>query len=579
MKIRFAAFAACLLLLSPNAFSQAGEGGLQPDRGELESVKADSVVFVNYEGPQAKIDSLAAIKGIGTALGREIAGEPSVGALRRAGAGARYSVIRAADPSVQEGLDADILILGPEAQVDHVRNLRWIIAGYLVAGWGYAEKDAYTLATFITVYNAVHRGDMGYFASKYKKVVLAELGPENAGLALSYTAWPGKSRIVIPLSAGAAPGNLGAVDTGAISDKAVAESLKSQGDKGVPDRQALVDVKEREVAQNQAELDKKKAELAQAEKKLADDKAKAEADRAALEAEKAAAAAKLAAVPAPAVAPASSVAKAPAEAASMAPAEPAAKPAAAPANAPAQPEAAPATAELATKEAAVKAEETAVAAKEAEVAVKKEEVAKGEAAVVAKKEEAAADRKDITADQKAVIAAEVAAKGSAAAAGIYLIRVGDDANHLGQVVFVDSGTGKAIRSSRINSIRLRSLAELPDAFVAISGIEGKTGGVKLVKLDKASLESVAEGQAEMFPESVVLVSGASIFALVKAADGKAYLAAFAAADLAEKARAKGASMPYSLLREVPEGLVVQAPGGSFDLLKLDTLEKIKELKP
>jgi hypothetical protein len=564
MKLRVLALAAVLFSLSSALAVAQTAGALSPDRAEIESVGASSVVFIDYEGPEPRIDRLAEIEGLGTALGRAV---PAGGAATRAGAAARYQVIRAVDPSVKTGLDADIIVLGPEAQVDHIRNLRWIIAGYLVAAWGYAEKDAFTLATFITVYDAVHRGDMKYFSSKYKDVVLKELSPETAGLALSYSEWPGKSRIVVPLSAGAAAGKLGAVDTGAVSDKAVTESLKAQPDKGVPARQALVDVKEREAAQKQAELDKQKADLAAAEKKLADEKAKAEADRAALESAKAAAATP-AAVSTPAAAPGATAASAPGGSAA-----PAASGAGTPAGG-----AAP-TAELSTKEAAVKAEEAQVAAGTAEVAAKKAEVASGEAAVASKQAEAAAERKDITADQKQVIAAEVAAKGAAASSGVYLIRVGNDADHLAQVVFVDADKGTAIRSSRINTLHLRSLAELPDAFIAVSGLGGKPGGVKLVKLDKTSLESVAESKSDMFPESAVLVSGESIYALAAAPDGKCYVARFAVADLAELARAKDSSAPYALLREASGGIVAQSPDGSFALLKPDILEKIKDLKP
>ncbi len=113
----------------------------------------------------------------------------------------------------------------------------------------------------------------------------------------------------------------------------------------------------------------------------------------------------------------------------------------------------------------------------------------------------------------------------------------------------------------------------------MSGLDGKPGGVKLVKLDKVSLESVAESKSDVFGESVVLVSGSSIYAVVKAADGKYYPAKFAAADLAEQARAKDAVMPYTLLREASGSVAAQAIGGSFVLLKPDTLEKIKDLKP
>jgi hypothetical protein len=571
MKLRVVAFAACLLALpSMSALAQAASG-LSPDRGELESAKSAGIVFISYEGPSTRIDSLAEIKGLGSTLGKAIAG--GKGAAQAGDA--RYRVIRAIDPSAKDGLDADIIVLGADSQVDHIRNLRWIIAGYLSSAWGYSEKDSYTLATFVSVYNAVHRGELAYFSSKYKAVVQKELAADNAGLALKYTEWPGKSRIVIPLSAGAKAGSLGAVDTGAISDKKVAESLKEAPGKGVADRQALVDVKEREAAQKQAEADKQKADAAAAEKKLAADKAKAEADRAALEKEKAAAA-----KPAVAAAPAADSKAAPAAGTQAgAPAE------AAKADSGKADSAAPAAggeakaAELSKKEAEVKAEEASVKAQESAVAAKKDEAAKTEAAAAAKKDEAAADRKDITADQKTVIAAEVADKGKSEAAGIFLIRVGDDASHLGQVVFMDADKGQAIRSSRINSLHLRSLSELGDAFVAVAGVEGKSGGVKLVRLDKTSLESVAESKSDMFAESAVLVSGEALYAVVKAADGACYLAKFAAQDLAEQSRSKESVMPYTLPRLASGGVAVQAPGGGFLLLKPDSLEKVKDLRP
>ena len=561
MKLRGTAFATfafatiLVLVLAPiGAIAQAGgsaTGALSPDTAEIESVGASSVVFINYEGPEPRIDSLADIKGLGLALGREI---PAGGAATRAGAAARYQVIRAVDPSVKVGLDADILILGPDAQVDHVRNLRWIIAGYLVAAWGYAEKDAYTLATFITVYDAVHRGDMKYFASKYKAVVQKELAPETAGLALSYTEWPGKSRIVVPLSSGAAAGKLGAVDTGAVSDKAVTESLKAQPDKGVPDRQALVDVKEREAAQKQAELDKQKADLAAAEKKLADDKAKAEADRAALEAAKATAAS----TNAPATAAPATTTAAPGAAACRERAAPAA--------------------ELATKEAAVKAEEAAVASGTAAVAAKKAEVASGEAAVASKQAEAAAERKDITADQKAVIAAEVASKGAAAAAGVYLVRVGDDPSHLGQIVFVDPDKGATIRSSRINddtpALAHRAAGLLPRR----SRRRGQAGRRQAGQARQGQPRVGRREQVRHVPrERPPRLRRLGLLGR----HGRGRLVLLGEARRRRPRRAgpvQGRRRALALPRQASGNIAAPVAPGSFFLLKPDTLEKVKELK-
>jgi Uncharacterized protein conserved in bacteria len=585
-----------LALASSFAFSQGTS--LSPDRGELASAGSANVVFVNYEGPSARIDSRAAIEGIGIGLGREIASRAAsipqgsaAGAPLEAGEGARYKVIRAADPSVKEGLDADILILGPDARVDHVRNLRWIIAGYLRAGWGYADKDSYALATFITIYNAVHRGDMKYFGAKYKAVVGSQLDAASAGLALNYAEWPGKSRIVVPLSSGAAPGRIGAVDTGAISDKAVVESLKAQADKGVPDRQALVDVKEREAAQKQSEADAKKAEAAQAEAKLAQDKAKAESDRAALEADKAkAASASGASTNAQGTATSPNASAAPVQGggaqgtvspnASGAGAQAAQGGASqATASQGAEASGAPSQAELTKREAAIGAEEASVKAEAAQVAAKKEEAAAAQSAADAKKEEAAADRKDITADQKTVIAAQVAEKGAAAASGVFLFRVGNDAAHLGQIVLVDPAKGTVIRASRMNSLHLRSMIELADAFVVVAGEEGKASGVKLVRLDKASLESVAEDSADMYPESDLMASGDAIYGIVAALDGTYYAARFAAVDLSEAARSKDPVAPYSSIRKAGDAIALQSSSGSFLLLKPDSLEISTEIKP
>jgi hypothetical protein len=579
MKFRVAVFALSSLFVaaSSNAFSQDQAAGLSPDRSEIESANGSNIVFVSYEGPSSRIDSLAEIKGIGSSLGKAIA----TPLASRAGDDRRYRVIRAIDPSVKEGLDADIIALGPDSQVDHIRNLRWIVASYLASAWGYSEKDASTLATFIAIYNAVHRSDLKYFSSKYKPVVQKELSEENAGLALKYTEWPGKTRIVIPLSGGAKPGSLGAIDTSAVSDKTVKESLKAQPDKGVADRQALVDVKEREAAQKQAEADKKTADAAAAEQKLAQDKAKVEADRAALEKEKAAVAQSPAAATAAPVAAASGPQSGASDKAAPASAgaAPASGVATSPSASPAAASAGEATATLSTKEAAVTAEEQSVKAQEAQVAAKKEDAAASQAAATAKKEEAAADRKDITADQKTVIATEVAKKGAAAAAGVFLVRVVDDRSGLGQILLVDTDKGTSIRSSRINSIHLRSLSELPDSFVAVAGLEGKEGGVKLEKLDKASLESVAEGKADMYSESAILVQGDALYAIVKAADDKYYVAKFASADLSEKSRSKEAVMAYSLIREASGNIAVQSSDGSFLLIAPDTLEKVKSLRP
>ena len=123
MKLRLSSFAAVaaaaivyslapapLAAQSSGPSAAQGSGSLSPDRNEIESVGTARVIFIDYEGPEPRIDSRADIEGVGGALGRAL---PAGGAALRVGDPARYQVIRVVDSSVKEGLDADILILGP----------------------------------------------------------------------------------------------------------------------------------------------------------------------------------------------------------------------------------------------------------------------------------------------------------------------------------------------------------------------------------------------------------------------------------------------------------------------------------
>ncbi|MBQ6568161.1 MAG: hypothetical protein IJL80_14025 [Treponema sp.] len=212
------------------------------DEPEIQSAGKDSVQFENYGGPHAVIETAAAITNIGTELGRVTAQDLT--APVTAGAGGKYTVIHAVDPETEEGLDADIMLLNPNAGVDHIRNLRRIITGYLEAAYGYDSEDAETISVFVTVYNAVYRGQMDYFAEKYKGTVLDELDEEKVGLSTIWSEWPGNTQIVIPLND--PESGVSSVDTTTISDEQVVEALRQDEDKGIEARQALTEIKEKE---------------------------------------------------------------------------------------------------------------------------------------------------------------------------------------------------------------------------------------------------------------------------------------------------------------------------------------------
>ena len=204
----------------------------------------NAVVFESYEGPHTVIESRAAITAIGTRLGDRMkaAGSENAGTY---GSGEKYTLVHAVDPDQPGKLDADILILNASSSVDHITNLRRIISGYLQAGYGYSADDAATIAVFVTVYNAVYRGKLDTFRSKYKDVVMETLTATKCGLSLKWREWPGNTQIVIPLG-DYEEGGLSSVETSVISDKNVVQSMREEDGKGIEDRKNMVDIKERE---------------------------------------------------------------------------------------------------------------------------------------------------------------------------------------------------------------------------------------------------------------------------------------------------------------------------------------------
>ena len=232
-------FSFILLTLSVNL------SALSVDEEELKSTgPEDKIVFQNYTGPHSKIDTLEQIKSLGSSLTSQI--KENKTSYATAGDLNRYYVIHAVDPNEKSKLDADIFIIGKNATVDHIKNLRIIIASYLSGAYGYSEKDSLTIATFVTVYNAVYRNKIDTFSQKYKNIVVQNLTEKDAGLSVNWKDWAGSSQIVIPLFDVKNEG-VGTVDTSIISDKEVVKRMQDDEDKNVDTRKDMVELKEREV--------------------------------------------------------------------------------------------------------------------------------------------------------------------------------------------------------------------------------------------------------------------------------------------------------------------------------------------
>ncbi|MCX7024655.1 MAG: P83/100 family protein [Spirochaetes bacterium] len=510
-------------------------GAQSPDEPEIRSASSAKVEFINYEGPHSAVDSAAAIRGIGVELAASLkAGTGSA----TAGNDARYAVIRAVDPSETGRFEADILVIGASAQVDHIRNLRLIISGYLETMHGYSRENARVLSVFITVYNAVHRCDTAYFGAKYKAVVLTYLSKENAGLSTRYDEWPGRSRIVIPLTSSGTAGEAKGpgVDTGTLSEKPVIDSMeKDNPDKGVEDRKGMVDIREGEIddAKKAAEADR--AAIAEEEKRIEAEKARLAGEKAALERDKAAA--------------------------GTTGEEAAAGD--------------PQSAELTKREAEIAAGEKEVAAGEKAVEEKKAAVTAAEAGTAAAEASVAAERADIAGDMKAAIAEEVAAKQEDARATILVVELVDPNAPYARLAMVNVDKGSFSKRSVVNTIRADSLMDAGGAYIAVAGKPVPGGAVRLVRLRKDSLEQEKESAVDVFPDTNLRMVGTELFAIVSEG-GKYYLGSFDPATLTLNRRSSVEVSPFTWLGDSAKGFVVQKPDGGFAILGKADLKPVKE---
>jgi hypothetical protein len=265
------------------------------DRNELQSGQ-QPIEFENYSGEHQVVNTLSQIRAIGGELARTFRDARGNLILNtRGGDIDRYSRIMLVDTAPSPGLAADVIELGRYAGVDHVRNLRQIVAGYIEAAYGYSQAEADELSVYITVYNAVYRKSFAKITETYNSSVVSFLDKDKIGLAPSWRDWRGATEIVIPVYD--IGGGAFQIATPVILDEAVVEQLKKEPDTGISQRQlderiqreavaakeqaerevAIAKEKEERVRQERAlqQEAEQKVETARRVAKAADDKAAA----------------------------------------------------------------------------------------------------------------------------------------------------------------------------------------------------------------------------------------------------------------------------------------------------------------
>jgi hypothetical protein len=468
---------------------------------DVDELKAggQKVEFVNYSGPLTIFQTDLDIRGIGRSLADQVAkGAAEAKYL------IRYSVLHIMGAAEPDKLGADLFSIDKESQVDHIDNVRRIVSAYMERMYTYSRRDADTLALFISYYNAVYRKNVTYFASKYKKAVMDKLDLARAGISTKYFEWPGATQMVIPLTEKPTRDVLGTLSTSELTSKAVIEQLKAREDKGVVERQAMTDLKQKEVAQAEQKV-------AEAAKKLEEQKAKTAAEEAALKEQKAAAAKQTGAE-----------ARAAQEAAAAKEAEIAKQ-----------------KEEQKTQAAAIEAQKQVVEEKKAEVAAEKADIKKDETAVKIQAEPekvaAALEQKstELAKREEQVAQREEAAKKgetdqSIYAGLLYYLKIKEyltGGHYNNEMYTINAATAQISRKSSVTNICGRKYDIFKDGVVVITHKGDHRAGHYLTLLDLKTLEVKTTGTDAVFWRSFVEVKDDLIYAILNK-DEIYYLAKF-----------------------------------------------------
>jgi len=431
----------------------------QVDENELRNLPP--VNFISYEGPHARIDSREEIRQIGVTLGQTISARerdlaPTLARMsaesRRAysyrfeaGTQNRYFVIHSISGPDSNKLDADIFSLGAGAGVDHIRNLRTIIQGYLQAAYNYNASDAALLAEFITIYNAVYRGNWNYITGRYKADVISRITRDRAGLSTRYDEWPGRTLMLIPLGRG----GLSAVDTSAISDSRVIEEMRRGDDQGVPQRQGLVNLMEREADQAEQRAQAERQAIRQEEEQIARERQQAQEDQ---------------------------------------------------------------QAGRITQEEARQTEQE-LQSREEDLDQRRDETQELEEFAEQKTEDAQQQREEIARDQQATIVNDVARDQQAASGVFGITIESQDPVSMGRLVRFDPATGRESRRSPLNVVHVRTVTFLGGRIFAIAGENMGNRAVRLVEINQSSLEMARQGNDDIKMGSLLWVNGNDIYAI------------------------------------------------------------------
>ncbi len=214
--------------------------------------------------------------------------------------------------------------------------------------------------------------------------------------------------------------------------------------------------------------------------------------------------------------------------------------------------------------------------KEGEIKKKEERLAVRETANENRQAAVQQEREQIAKDEKQILEKKNIAAGSAAAGSIkvvpFLFVNGTGPHETGRFVLVNDKTGHIVKRSSLNTVRGRTFVLIDNTLVFIAGIDKPPKAVRLMSMNKDSLEIEQQGKDDIYAGSILVYRKGFLYAVTRKG-GKWFLGRFNT-KLELLSRSETDVLPFTPLWFEGKTVYVQTVSGKIKPLEADTLQPL-----
>jgi hypothetical protein len=252
-------------------------------------------------------------------------------------------------------------------------------------------------------------------------------------------------------------GGLSSIDTSAISDSRVIEELRNEDDMGIPQRQGMVDLMEREAEQADQRAQIEREVIREQERQITEERQQIEQERQVTQQE--------------------------------------------------QQQGGITQQEADRREQEAVQREQELARREDELEQRRDEAQRLEDFAEQRIEEAQAGREEIARDQQSLIIQETTG-------GILGITIERTYPPMGRLIRFNPVTGEEIRRSPLNTVYSRTVTFIGQRIIAIAGENVGQGAVRLVEITQDTLTIARQGDDNIRPGSLLWLNGSDLYAII-----------------------------------------------------------------